>query len=982
MELPQTLISRLASGRIVPFVGAGVSTSVKSRRTGESLFPSWRKLLDLAADRLDNESKGTYAQLVRNLLRIDPPNYLRAAEYARESLGPVWFEFLKSNLDPRREMVADDSLDLAKEVWNLGSELVVTTNYDRVLRWSCPRPEDLALWSIEAPVEQAALLRHGTERPTVWHLHGDIDDSANLILTPDGYERLYSSPESEKRHEAALATLRSLLASHSFLFIGFSLEDEAFGIQLRAVNDIYAGASGPHYALVHLDSVERLRDRTPSVELITFPDYGVPLLDTMRTIAAATGRVARERTLESATGTNLEIVRIPVGTAYDDHCDTPPPTSTWVGRVEELGLMQDHNMKVVALTGIGGQGKSTLAAKFLETIRSGELFWDWRDCKEESNTLHTQLVRIIERITKGHQSAAELAKESTESIIKVFFDVVTPVRGLFVFDNMDQYVDVTNSRAIDAMNLLIEGAIKSAGASRFVFTCRPRLIYDSGAYLQIELGGLSVIEAEQLFRARGVTVDARSIQEVHELTQGHPLWLNLIATQVLTNRVDILDLIARIKSGKDAGLPNAMLREIWRTLKPKHQKLLRYLAETVRPETEKRVAQYVARELNYNQFTKALRQLRSLDLIVVKSPTNKADTVELHPLVREFVRRQFSQSERSPYISAIILFFDQIIVKFRPTLSSEISYSVLENWTNKAELLMNSGQYVEALAVLHEARFALLRAGYTEEFVRLAVTCFGDIDPGEAALTDSSIYDDVYKDFTEALSQLGRYEEAEDYITRFEKTVNPGTARHVAVCQMWTYFYWTRGNFDRAKEWGKRGVEFKSNNNLDTRHDCAHDLALAQRDSGEVEDALKFFLQGTPIDEVTDPQMIDKERGPSYYGNIGRCLFFKGDDDKALICYIKSAWSLEQANSELVLLNQGWAALWIGELFERKKNWQLAYVCYRRAANKWRLVSPPRAEKALQAAAKVAQHASVESFEDWQVEREFFDWLNNVRSFA
>jgi hypothetical protein len=130
-----------------------------------------------------------------------------------------------------------------------------------------------------------------------------------------------------------------------------------------------------------------------------------------------------------------------------------------------------------------------------------------------------------------------------------------------------------------------------------VFTCRPRLAYESSAYLQVELAGLSVEETQQLFQARGLNVESRYIEDAHDLTQGHPLWLSLIATQVLTNRIDIRDLTARIKSGKDAGLPNAMLQEIWRTLKPKHQKLLRYLAEIVHPETESRLGEYVSNEL-------------------------------------------------------------------------------------------------------------------------------------------------------------------------------------------------------------------------------------------------------------------------------------------------------------------------------------------------------------------------------------------------
>lgn len=750
---------------------------------------------------------------------------------------------------------------------------------------------------------------------------------------------------------------------------------------------MFAGSTGPHYALIHANSVDAVRAQSlPGIELITFLDYGAPLLNLVRSLSeevASTPVPSTYATFTVVTEPTAELaVKIPVQDAFDDTCDTPPPTTHWVGRKEELDLLRDRNSKVIAITGIGGQGKSTLAAKYLAEIDAEGLYWDWRDCKEESNTLHTHIVRIIERVTKGQRRAADLAAEKTESVIKLFLNLTLSIRGVFVFDNIDQYVDVYRSKAVEAMHALIDGAIKSAGGCKFVFTARPKLLYEQPTFLQLELDGLTAEEARQLFLARGLTVDPRYVDEVHDLTQGHPLWISLIAMQVLTNRVELAELIGRIRAGKDAGLPSAMLQEIWRSLKPKHQKLLRYLAEMVRPETEKQLAQYVAKELNFNQFTKALRQLKALDLVVVKAPSSAPDTIEMHPLLREFVRRQFSQSERSPYISAIIVFFDQIIVKFRSSLAKDVPYDVLQNWTAKVELLINGGDYEQALSVLDEIRRPLLRSGYAEEFVRLAIALFTDFQLSESAVLDQKVHDDVFKDLVEVLAQLGRFAEAEDYIRRFEQTVAGATARYVALCEMRTYFYWTRGDLELAKEWGKRGGEVKSAGNLDTRHDCGHNLALAQRDSGEVEPALIYFLGGAKIEDVVDPNAIDKTRGGSYYGNIGRCLFIKGDDVGAESCLIKSAWLLEKAQDQLVLLNQGWAAHWLAELFERR-NPELAYVFYRRAASRWKLVSPPRAENALGAADRVVKKVSsqVVALADWQVDRKYLDWLDKSRRF-
>jgi SIR2-like domain len=276
-RIPQTLAERLRNGQVIPFVGAGVSMAVQ-RRTGGRLFPSWRELLLHGADRLDREGKKS--SLVRALLEDDPPDYLQAAQKLRERLGAVWAPFLKEELDAQRADVDGPSLELARAVWRLGSRLVLTTNYDRILSWSAPDEwrDDLDTWDITAPAEQAALLRLGTvARPTIWHLHGRIGNAAELILTPDGYHRLYPTDD-ETAANPALETLRHVLASRTLLFVGFSLDDEHFGVQLQGVQDLFEGHAGPHYALVHRRDVERLQLLGKPVEPLVFEDFGEPLL--------------------------------------------------------------------------------------------------------------------------------------------------------------------------------------------------------------------------------------------------------------------------------------------------------------------------------------------------------------------------------------------------------------------------------------------------------------------------------------------------------------------------------------------------------------------------------------------------------------------------------------------------------------------------------------------------------------------------------
>ena len=86
-DLPASLITALQNGKVIPFVGAGVSLAVKDAQ-GNALFPSWKQLLQNAAARLRAEGNADMADVVDALVKVG--QYLNAALNARDGLGPLW----------------------------------------------------------------------------------------------------------------------------------------------------------------------------------------------------------------------------------------------------------------------------------------------------------------------------------------------------------------------------------------------------------------------------------------------------------------------------------------------------------------------------------------------------------------------------------------------------------------------------------------------------------------------------------------------------------------------------------------------------------------------------------------------------------------------------------------------------------------------------------------------------------------------------
>ncbi len=290
ISIPRSLREALGAGRVIPFVGAGASMAVMdSAHPGKRLFPSWESLLFTAAQRLEAENLKGDADAVRGALTKKTPNYLDAAQAAREGLGATWYKMLGELFDPPRHRAQESSLALARALWSLGSKLVVTTNYDRVLHWACPQWQDLRYWDVQAPDGLMKLMQSAIEHPTLWHLHGSIANSTGLILTPDGYSRLYPDGKDRALHyEAALSSLRYLLASHTLLFVGFSFDDTSFGDQLRWLEETFQGTGGPHYVLVREAERDRMRSRLKGLplDMLTYAEHGEPLVNLVTSLAS------------------------------------------------------------------------------------------------------------------------------------------------------------------------------------------------------------------------------------------------------------------------------------------------------------------------------------------------------------------------------------------------------------------------------------------------------------------------------------------------------------------------------------------------------------------------------------------------------------------------------------------------------------------------------------------------------------------------
>ena len=123
--LIEDLAADVAEGRLVPFVGSGVSRGVDA-----SQFPSWSGLLTSLAQVAPDERK---QRIIRDL--ADDGDLYDAAEKATKFLGKDKFHSVMQRIFGARQSTKAN-LAVPTALWGLKPKLIVTTNYDRVLTWA------------------------------------------------------------------------------------------------------------------------------------------------------------------------------------------------------------------------------------------------------------------------------------------------------------------------------------------------------------------------------------------------------------------------------------------------------------------------------------------------------------------------------------------------------------------------------------------------------------------------------------------------------------------------------------------------------------------------------------------------------------------------------------------------------------------------------------------------------------------------------
>nr|RNJ66636.1 MAG: NACHT domain-containing protein [Leptolyngbya sp. IPPAS B-1204] len=358
-------------------------------------------------------------------------------------------------------------------------------------------------------------------------------------------------------------------------------------------------------------------------------------------------RQATDRTAPNSTNSSQEI-----GSYIEPHCDRPtcpiweeiPEPAFFCGRTGELRTLENwigsDRCRLVGLLGLGGIGKTALAAQYTQLHRDEFEFVIWRSLNPTLSPAQL-LTELLQTLLGQELNQSNQSNQSEKPDSQVLIQYLRAHRCLIILDGVETLLP--SQRTTDDRSQLANAEYQAEyiqlltklgeanHRSCVLFTSREyphqlsRLEGEAFPVRCLHLGGLSPTAVQQLAQAKGNLIGAAS--EWAALTEryaGHPLALNLVVSTIrnlfgssITAFLTLLDhspfLIEEVQE-----LLEAHLNRLGRI----PQDLLSWLALNQKPVTLAELQEGLAYSISTSELMQAIATLQRCALIEITTASS------------------------------------------------------------------------------------------------------------------------------------------------------------------------------------------------------------------------------------------------------------------------------------------------------------------------------------------------------------------------
>ena len=219
----------------------------------------------------------------------------------------------------------------------------------------------------------------------------------------------------------------------------------------------------------------------------------------------------------------------------------PDILSVFVGRRDELHLMdntwRDGHVKILGLSGLNGQGKTSLVRRFLDDLRESEnrpqsVFWWTFD--PSINEVDDFLAALIKHASAGAVDPTILPLGTAKANLAALL-LQSEQRHMVILDGLDRLQADTGELAGSFTSQALRDFLSYVAAGNHRSLCiltGPRYYSDLepvATFLGVPVGPLSRDEGRLLLSSNGVIGDDQVLGEIVDDWEGHPLALTAVA---------------------------------------------------------------------------------------------------------------------------------------------------------------------------------------------------------------------------------------------------------------------------------------------------------------------------------------------------------------------------------------------------------------------------------------------------------------------
>ena len=941
MIIDHELKEAIKNRKLILFIGAGISK--------RCTLPLWGEVVEKILQREEIEKRLSYLDALKDEI-LSPLEVLDKLEGKYKKI--VYEEFQNAT-----------SKNIKNDVYNklqLISKKFITTNYDSLIEFNTE------IKFID-PASNFGLSQLDNKTEYILKIHGTHSNIDNCIIFSKDFNELY-----KENGRLAKFQLEKLISSHTCLFIGFSLNDIYVVRLFEYLQKLYSNLGPKHYIIskekINYDFVETLN--------IKSHDDLDEILDQLS-----------QQDKEPAKYESIVLTEEKDNIFYIGN-DTAPEIEDWTGRQEELKALT-NDYRAFFITGIGGQGKSTLASKFLSISNPDiYLYRDWRDFKEEDLNFQTKLYSLINLVSNGQLRIENLNGLVTSDLVDIFFEKLGKQRGIFVFDNIDKYIDLNKFLPAGDMAIFFEKVMRAPHNSKFIFTCRPFIQYAGVGSHHLKLEGLTVEDAKYLLGKYHSSLKINEFNNycnrLHKTTNGHPLWMALTIAQSRENIKILDDIILKIENGNvsetdvnySSTISKAVLSNLWVNLKDREKTILRALSVSAISESEDDLSKILSSKINYNQFSKGMRSLKLLSLVIKKENNNY---VELHPLVREFIVSNYGRQEQDSYISLYVKYLNGFILLLQEKFGKVMNPDDIEKIIKKIEITTSSNDYQESINELRRSWNSIIISGYAEDLLRISESLLSRLSWNINKLGKIKGFFEFIDLFFTKCSEFNRNDLFDKYIEKYISTYTIADKSMILYKSAISRNSWHRKNYELAIKEGKSASDLIDSLGESEVWQAKHIYHLALRDSKieiNIDKSIDYYSKNQTLEEI-----ILESKDPEQLGNIGRCLFYKNKHDLSIKFLCKSYSILKKSSTNYVAQhNLGYASLWIAEFLEHINQSKESIYFRINSRNIWEKDIPSESNKINYILSKLNDNEEIRSIinlESWQISKYCEDWVHN-----